>query len=158
MELPRRTLGTLALVAASASILTVSACGGSTSSSSSPSATTAVTVGSAVASMGGKTTVEVDGKTLEGFDNTGCVREGDMLNIGSGSASGSGLGGRIKDGNPPTVQQLGIATRGVQLSVVTTPVAMGSATVSKDGNVYTITGTGETLGGSKSFKVEVTCN
>ncbi|GAA4389120.1 lipoprotein LpqH [Tsukamurella soli] len=107
------------------------------------------------------TVVEVDGKKLDGaeFQNAGCARAGNTLTIGSGSVQElKGVAATIEDGNPPTVTALGIMVDGSPLTVTNAlGVKLGSATVTRAGNRYTISGTGQGITGSKSFRIEITC-
>ncbi|WP_343954715.1 lipoprotein LpqH [Tsukamurella spumae] len=82
--------------------------------------------------------------------------------MGAGGSSG-GVGATLKDGNPPTVEAVGLTVDGNALAV---GPGIGEATVKVDGKRYTITGTAQ--GGSmsnpmagvvkKPFEIAVTCS
>ncbi|GAB3128143.1 lipoprotein LpqH [Tsukamurella serpentis] len=108
------------------------------------------------------TVVEVDGKRNDAaeFVNAGCERTGDSITVGSGSVqTARGVGAVITDGNPPRVNSLFIAVDGSVMTVLNTPVGqIGTATASKAGNRYTITGEARAANLSmKKFRVEITC-
>ncbi|GAA1001251.1 lipoprotein LpqH [Nocardiopsis tropica] len=115
-------------------------------------------------SSGSGTVVKVDGKDLSGVDlsSVGCAKTSNTIAIGSGGAGG-GVGATLTDGNPPTVQTVGITVDGNALAV---GPGVGDATVKVDGKRYTITGNAQ--GGNisnpmagvtkKSFEISVTCN
>ncbi|ADG79340.1 19 kDa lipoprotein antigen LpqH-like protein OS=Tsukamurella paurometabola (strain ATCC 8368 / DSM / CCUG 35730 / CIP 100753 / JCM 10117 / KCTC 9821 / NBRC 16120 / NCIMB 702349 / NCTC 13040) OX=521096 GN=Tpau_2742 PE=4 SV=1 [Tsukamurella paurometabola] len=109
------------------------------------------------------TVVEVDGKRQDAAEyvNAGCSRTGDSITIGSGSVqTARGVGAMITDGNPPRVNTLFIATGSNVMTVTSTPVGqIGSATASRAGNRYTITGEARAADlSTKKFRVEVTCS
>ncbi|CAM4013165.1 lipoprotein LpqH [Tsukamurella strandjordii] len=109
------------------------------------------------------TVVEVDGKRQDAAEyvNAGCQRVGDSISIGSGSVqTARGVGAMITDGNPPRVNTLFIATGGNVMTVTNTPLGqIGSATTSRAGNRYTITGEARAADlSTKKFRVEVTCS
>lgn len=144
-----RTL--LVVPAAAFAVLGLAACGGGDSKDSSS------------ASTGSHTMVKVDGKDLTGVDlnNVGCTKQGGTIAIGSAGTSG-GVGATLTDGNPPTVQTVGITVDGNALAV---GPGVGEAKVKVDGNTYTITGTAQGANISnpmaglvkKSFEIMVTC-
>lgn len=108
------------------------------------------------------TVVEVDGKreSAAEFVNAGCSRAGDSISVGSGSVqTARGVGAMLTDGNPPRVNTLFIAVGGNVMTVMNTPVGqIGSATASKAGNRYTITGEARAANlSTKKFSVEITC-
>ncbi|WP_019204119.1 lipoprotein LpqH [Tsukamurella sp. 1534] len=108
------------------------------------------------------TVVQVDGQnqTAAEYVNAGCERAGDTISIGSGSVqTARGVGAIITDGNPPRVNSLFVSTGGSAMTVLNTPVGqVGSATASRAGNRYTITGEARAADLSmKKFRVEVTC-
>lgn len=118
---------------------------------------------------GGKTSVKVEGNDLQGLDlnSVTCVKQGGTINIASGAVGGQqGLGVVMKDGQPPTVQSLGMVVDGNALAVSDNMgVKTGSADVKVDGTTYTITG--EAAGAdmknpmagmiTKKFEISVTC-
>ncbi len=108
------------------------------------------------------TVVEIDGKAESAAEyvNAGCSRNGDTITVGSGSVQTvRGVGAMLTEGNPPTVNSLFIATGGNVMTVLNTPVGkVGSATASKAGNRYTITGEARAADlSTKKFRVEITC-
>ncbi|MCS3780582.1 lipoprotein LpqH [Tsukamurella ocularis] len=136
----------------------LAACGGGSDKGSDSTPTN-----TASANTDAKTVVKVDGKDLTGVDlsNVGCAKQGDRFAIGAGGASG-GVGATLKDGNPPTVETVGITVDGTALAV---GPGVGKATVKVDGDRYTITGTasGASISNpmagmvSKDFEIVVTC-
>ncbi len=124
-------------------------------------AVVAATAACTTPNIDSSTVVRVEGKTLEGaeFENAGCARTGDTLTIGSGSLEHlKGVAATIKDGNPPTVTALGILVDGNPMTVTNAfGVTLGSATVTRLGSRYTITGTAQGVTGSKSFSIAITC-
>jgi lipoprotein LpqH len=138
------------------------------SSKGTNSATGAAPTSVSVAS-GGNTSVKVEGNDLQGLDlnSVTCVKQGGTINIASGAVGGQqGLGVVMKDGQPPTVQSLGMVVDGNALAVSDNMgVKTGSADVKVDGNTFTITG--EAAGAdmknpmagmiSKKFEISVTC-
>ncbi|CAM3730756.1 lipoprotein LpqH [Tsukamurella ocularis] len=141
----------------------LTACGGGSGKGSDTAATNTAATNTASASTDAKTVVKVDGKDLTGVDlsNVGCTKQGDRFAVGAGGASG-GVGATIKDGNPPTVETVGITVDGTALAV---GPGVGKATVKVDGDRYTITGTAtgasvsNPMAGmvSKDFEIDVTC-
>lgn len=93
----------------------------------------------------GNATIEVDGKPLEGVDlsQVGCGRTGELINIGgAGGDRISGFGAVLKDAEPPTVESVAFTFDGQAYGVTSMMgMTMGSATVTVDGDTYTITGT-----------------
>ena len=144
------------------------ACSDNNSSSKGSSSATGAATSVSVAS-GGKTSVKVEGSDLQGLDlnSVTCVKQGDTINIASGAVGGQqGLGVVMKDGQPPTVQSLGMVVDGNALAVADNMgVKSGSADVKVDGTTYTITG--EAAGAdmknpmagmiSKKFEIVLTC-
>ncbi|WP_248488908.1 lipoprotein LpqH [Tsukamurella sp. PLM1] len=109
------------------------------------------------------TVVEIDGRAESAaeFVNAGCQRVGDTITVGSGSVqTAQGVGAVLADGNPPTVNSLFIATGGNAMTVLNTPVGkVGSATASRAGNRYTVTGEARAANLSmKKFRLEFTCS
>jgi lipoprotein LpqH len=145
------------------------ACSGNNSSSKGPTSATGSAPTSAVVASGGKTAVKVEGNDLQGLDlnSVTCVKQGGSINIASGAIGGQqGLGVVMKDGQPPTVQSLGMVVDGNALAVSDNMgMKTGSADVKVDGNTYTITG--EAAGAdmknpmagmiSKKFEITVSC-
>ncbi|MDF0529996.1 lipoprotein LpqH [Tsukamurella sp. 8F] len=107
------------------------------------------------------TVVQVEGKKLDGaeFQNAGCNRAGNNVTVGSGSVQHfKGVFANITDGNPPTVNTLGIMVGGNPVTVTNAlGVKLGSAKVTKSGDRYSISGTAQGVTGSKSFSIEITC-
>ncbi|MEZ0359632.1 hypothetical protein CRM90_06785 [Mycobacterium sp. ENV421] len=145
------------------------ACSDNNSSSKGSSSATGAAPTSVSVASSGKTSVKVEGNDLQGLDlnSVTCVKQGGTINIASGAVGGQqGLGVVMKDGQPPTVQSLGMVVDGNALAVSDNMgMKTGSADVKVDGNTYTITG--EAAGAdmknpmagmiSKKFEISVTC-
>ena len=145
------------------------ACSDNNSSSKGSSSATGAAPTSVSVASSGKTSVKVEGNDLQGLDLTSvtCVKQGGTINIASGAVGGQqGLGVVMKDGQPPTVQSLGMVVDGNALAVSDNMgMKTGSADVKVDGDTYTITG--EAAGAdmknpmagmiSKKFEISVTC-
>ncbi|WP_431231981.1 lipoprotein LpqH [Mycolicibacterium psychrotolerans] len=145
------------------------ACSDNNSSSKGSSSATGAAPTSVSVASSGKTSVKVEGNDLQGLDlnSVTCVKQGGTINIASGAVGGQqGLGVVMKDGQPPTVQSLGMVVDGNALAVSDNMgMKTGSADVKVDGDTYTITG--EAAGAdmknpmagmvSKKFEISVTC-
>lgn len=144
-------------------------CSDNSNSSKGTSSATGSAPSSATVASGGTTSVKVDGSDLQGLDlnSVTCVKQGGTINIASGAVGGQqGLGVVMTDGQPPTVQSLGMVVDGNALAVSQAGgMGTGSADVKVDGSTYTITG--EAAGAdmknpmagmiSKKFEITVTC-
>ena len=145
------------------------ACSDNNSSSKGSSSATGAAPTSVSVDSSGKTSVKVEGNDLQGLDlnSVTCVKQGGTINIASGAVGGQqGLGVVMKDGQPPTVQSLGMVVDGNALAVSDNMgMKTGSADVKVDGSTYTITG--EAAGAdmknpmagmiTKKFEISVTC-
>ena len=146
------------------------ACSDNNSSNKGPAPATGAAPSNVAVSSSGKTSVKVDGTDLPGLDlnSVTCVKQGGTINIASAAIGGQqGLGVVMTDGQPPTVQSLGMVVDGNALAVADNMgVKSGSADVTVEGNTYTITG--EAAGAdmknpmagmiSKKFAITVTCS
>jgi ipoprotein LpqH len=125
--------------------------------------------GAVAATSASNTKVVVDGhdQTIQGA--VACTTAAGSVNIAIGGPSAgagaapTGIGAVLTDANPPVVKSVALGNvNGVSLGVGGTS---GSATATKDGNSYKITGTASgvdmsnPLAGpvSKPFEIDVTC-
>lgn len=123
-----------------------------------------------VASTGGNTEVQVEGKPLDGLDvsTVTCVKAGGKINIASAPiGGGQGLAVVMTDAAEPTVDSLAMVVDGNALTVSDTAgIKVGSAKVSVDGSTYTISGDAQgadiknPLAGqiTKAFTIKVSCS
>lgn len=139
-------------------------------SSGGHTASPAANTPASVATGGGGAEVKVGGTDLAGVNPSSvtCVKQGGMINIGSGTTGGpqQALAVVMTDANPPTVQSLALVVDGNALSVADNMGAkVGSAKVAVDGKTYTITGEAQgadlknPMAGmiTKDFSIKVTC-
>ncbi|MBB5166483.1 lipoprotein LpqH [Mycobacterium sp. AZCC_0083] len=164
------------VAAAGATVVATVLCGCSadksnTSSSSSSSTTAASTSGSsttAASASGSQSaspdagastwTVTVNGeeKSVQGTVNCRQRGNGAVEIITSGSAPGSGIDTDVTDGDPLFVGGISLGDSFNGGLTYREGSDVGEVTGSKDGNTYTISGTG-VGSGHKTFQVEVTC-
>ena len=148
-----------------ASALVACSSGGHTAS---PASSTAPSV----AAGGSGTQVKVGGTDLAGLNpaSVTCVRQGGMIDIGSGAPTAAGakqaLAVVMTDEATPKVQSLALFVDGSALSVSNAMgMKVGSANVAVDGKTYTITGQAQgadmknPMAGmiTKDFNIKVTC-
>ena len=148
-----------------ASALVACSSGGHTAS---PASSTAPSV----AAGGSGAQVKVGGTDLAGLNpaSVTCVRQGGMIDIGSGAPTAAGakqaLAVVMTDEATPKVQSLALFVDGSALSVSNAMgMKVGSANVAVDGKTYTITGQAQgadmknPMAGmvTKDFNIKVTC-
>ena len=148
-----------------ASALVACSSGGHTAS---PASSTAPSV----AAGGSGAQVKVGGTDLAGLNpaSVTCVRQGGMIDIGSGAPTAAGakqaLAVVMTDEATPKVQSLALFVDGSALSVSNAMgMKVGSANVAVDGKTYTITGQAQgadmknPMAGmiTKDFIIKVTC-
>jgi len=148
-----------------ASALVACSSGGHTAS---PASSTAPSV----AAGGSGAQVKVGGTDLAGLipASVTCVRQGGMIDIGSGAPTAAGakqaLAVVMTDEATPKVQSLALFVDGSALSVSNAMgMKVGSANVAVDGKTYTITGQAQgadmknPMAGmiTKDFNIKVTC-
>jgi lipoprotein LpqH len=117
---------------------------------------------SATASGGGGTKVIIDGKDQNVTGSVVCTTVGGNVNIAIGGAA-TGIAAVLTDANPPGVTSVGLGNvNGVTLAYASG--GQGSASASKNGNSYKITGTATgvdmanpTQPVNKPFEIDVTC-
>ena len=111
----------------------------------------------------GETKVTIDGQDQNVEGTVVCTTVGDNVNIAIGDAM-TGIGAVVSAGDAPTVKSVGLGNvNGVTLGYQD-GTGQGEATVEKDGNTYTITGTATAVGianplqpVNKPFEIAVTC-
>lgn len=138
-------------------IMGLSACGGSDEGSSTSDET------STAASAEGTSTVTVDGEDQNVEDTVFCSAMGGNVNIAIGDAT-TGVGAVVSEGDEPNVVSVGLGNvNGVTLGYQS-GVNQEEATVQKDGDTYTITGTATGMDMAnpmepvnKPFEIQVTC-
>ena len=130
--------------------------GGSSSASSSSGAT--ASSGSSVAK------VTIDGKDQNVQGTVACTSAAGTENIAIGGAQ-TGIGVVLTDASPPAVKSVGLGNvNGVVLGYTPGTPGSGSATATKDGSKYKISGTATGVDMAnpmqpvnKSFEIDVTC-
>ncbi|BBY29873.1 lipoprotein LpqH [Mycolicibacterium sediminis] len=131
----------------------------------------AAAAGTGTSSSSGGTEVKVEGQNLAGLDlkSVTCVKQAGKINIASAPIGGGaqGLGVVMTDAATPKVESLGLVVDGSALAVSEMGgMKTGSASVSVDGNSYTITGDAQgadmnnPMAGmvTKKFEIKVTCS
>jgi lipoprotein LpqH len=112
----------------------------------------------------GSTKVSIDGKDQQVSGSVVCTTAGGNVNIAIGGAA-TGIAAMLTDGNPPEVRSVGLGNvNGVTLAY-TAGTGQGNASVTKNGNVYKITGTATGIDMAnpmqpvnKPFEIDVTCS
>jgi len=134
--------------------VTVSGCAGTTSGSGGPAATG----GDANTSR-----VLIDGKDQQVRGATRCVTADGVVKIAFGGPGSGMIGAVLTDASPPAVRSVGLGdVNGMTLTYTAGPGNSG-ATVTKNGNTYTITGTATTLHHAgdpvqtKPFEIDAHC-
>lgn len=144
-------------VGGAAVVLGLSACGGSDEGSGTSGET------QTAAAAEGTSTVTIDGQD-QGIEGTVvCSSMGGNVNIAIGDAT-TGIGAVVSEGDEPSVVSVGLGNvNGVTLGYQS-GVNEGEASVQKDGDTYTISGTatGVDINNpmqpvNKPFEIEVTC-
>jgi lipoprotein LpqH len=152
---------TVAVAGAAILVVGLSGCSDKKSNTSSGSSSAAT---SASSGGGSGTKVLIDGKDQNVSGTTVCTTAAGTVNIAIGGAA-TGISAVLSDGNPPEVKAVGLGNvNGVTLAFAPgTPDASASAT--KDGNSYKITGTATgidmanpTAPVKKPFEIDVTCS
>ena len=144
-------------VGGAAVIMGLSACGGSDEGSSTSGET------SAAAAAEGTSTVTIDGQDQSVEGTVVCSSMGGNMNIAIGDAT-TGIGAVVSEGDEPNVVSVGLGNvNGVTLGYQS-GVNQGEATVQKDGDTYTISGTATGVDMAnpmqpvnKPFEIQVTC-
>lgn len=144
-------------VGGAAVIMGLSACGGSDERSSTSGET------STAAAAEGTSTVTIDGQDQSVEGTVVCSSMGGNMNIAIGDAT-TGIGAVVSEGDEPNVVSVGLGNvNGVTLGYQS-GVNQGEATVQKDGDTYTISGTATGVDMAnpmqpvnKPFEIEVTC-
>ncbi|MCW2514020.1 MAG: 19 kDa lipoprotein antigen precursor LpqH [Mycobacterium sp.] len=115
-----------------------SSSGSSSSSSSSESSSSSSSAASSTAAAAtGANSVTIDGQAKDLGGSVVCTVVGGTVNVAIGEA-GTGVAAVLSDGDSPTVTSVALGNvNGVTLAV---GAGQGDATVTKDGNVYKITG------------------
>ncbi|MDY6998453.1 MAG: lipoprotein LpqH [Actinomycetota bacterium] len=140
-----------------AMIFGLSACGGSSEESGTSGET------STAAAAAGTSTVTIDGED-QGVEGTVvCNSMGGNVNMAIGDAT-TGIGAVVSEGDDPNVVSVGLGNvNGVTLGYQS-GVNEGEATVEKDGDTYTITGTATGIDMAnpmqpvnKPFEIVITC-
>ena len=143
-------------VGGAAVIMGLSACGGSDERSSTGETSTA-------AAAEGTSTVTIDGQDQSVEGTVVCSSMGGNMNIAIGDAT-TGIGAVVSEGDEPNVVSVGLGNvNGVTLGYQS-GVNQGEATVQKDGDTYTISGTATGVDMAnpmqpvnKPFEIQVTC-
>ena len=123
----------------------------------------AASSGGTSASVGGGTTVTIDGKNQNVAGSAVCATTNGTVNIAIGAAA-TGVGAVLTDANPPVVKSVGLGNvNGVTLAYA--PGGAGSASATKNGSSYTIKGTATGIDMAnpmtpvtKPFEIDVTCS
>jgi ipoprotein LpqH len=131
--------------------------GGSSSASNSSSGATASSGSSAA-----KVTIDGKDQTVQG--TVACTSAAGTENIAIGGAQ-AGIGVVLTDANPPAVKSVGLGNvNGVVLGYTPGTPGSGSATATKDGSKYKISGTATGVDMAnpmqpvnKTFEIDVTC-
>jgi lipoprotein LpqH len=110
---------------------------------------------------GPKLTIDGQDQNIEG--NVTCAAMGGNIQIALGNATG-GLGAQISEGDAPVVHQVGLGNVGGVALGFQEGAPGGTATATKEGNTYKISGTATgvdlanpTQPVTKPFELEVTC-
>jgi ipoprotein LpqH len=119
---------------------------------------------SATASSGGGPTVSIDGKNQNVTGSVVCTTAGGNVNIAIGGAA-TGIAAVLSDASTPEVKSVGLGNvNGVTLAY-TAGTGQGSASATKSGNSYKITGTATGVDMAnpmqpvnKPFEINVTCS
>ena len=135
-------------------------------SSDKKSSSSASSNGSTAAASSGSSTAKV---TIDGKDQTvqgtvACTSAAGNFNIAIGGAQ-TGIGVVLTDANPPSVKSVGLGNvNGVTLGYTPGIPGGASATATKDGNTYKISGTATGVDMAnpmqpvnKPFEIDVTC-
>ena len=144
-------------VGGAAVIMGLSACGGSDEGSSTSGET------STAAAAEGTSTITIDGQDQSVEGTVVCSSMGGNMNIAIGDAT-TGIGAVVSEGDEPNVVSVGLGNvNGVTLGYQS-GVNQGEATVQKDGDTYTISGTATGVDMAnpmqpvnKPFEIQVTC-
>jgi lipoprotein LpqH len=153
MNLKPVHLASAALAASAAVALLVTGCSSnsSTTATGAPASSSVAAPGGGSAPSGGASSVTVDGKAIEGSFTTTCAKQGGTLalalaDVNNGAYGRLAVSATVTGGN--TVQAVGIAgTKGGSGGVgyalgFGNGMPGGSATLTKDGNTFKVTGEG----------------
>lgn len=165
-------LCTAAVAASAALALTLTGCGGSPKASAPSPAAPAPASPATSAAAAGASTVSVDGKAVSGTFTTTCVNQGGMLALAltdTGNSAYGNLAVSATVANGSTVQAVGITgskggSSGLPYAVGYGKGAPGgSASVTKSGNTFRVTGEGvgtpdpgNPMAGVKNSKFDIT--
>jgi lipoprotein LpqH len=117
-----------------------------------------------IGTTSGGTKVIVDGKDQNVTGSVVCTKISGTVSIGVGQGA-TGIAAVLTDGEPPQVKSVGLGNvNGVTLGYAQ-GAGQGSATATKDGNTYKITGTATGVDMAnpmqpvnKPFELDVTCS
>jgi len=126
-------------------------------------AKSAATSATDAAKAAGGPKLSIDGQDQKIEGDVTCAAMGGNIQIALGNATG-GLGAQISEGDAPVVHQVGLGNVGGVALGFQEGAPGGTATATKDGNTYKISGTATgvdmanpTQPVTKPFELEVTC-